>query len=146
MVGKKGLSPIIATVLLIAFAVALGAMIMNWSSNLVAGGALESACDSIKISIKAPVCFEDNKINFKMANIGEETIHALLMRLSSPELDQDVQIKNSRLSKGLTGDYSVPSVKPEEFTIEIIPMLKLGEEIELCPLPVHITNELSDCE
>ncbi len=33
--GKKGVSPLIATVLLIAFAVALGAVIMNWGKGFV---------------------------------------------------------------------------------------------------------------
>ncbi len=33
--NKRGLSPIIATVLLIAFAVAIGAMIMSWTSDVV---------------------------------------------------------------------------------------------------------------
>src|SRR3989344_3348060 len=33
--GKKGVSPLIATVLLIAFAVALGAVIMNWGRGFV---------------------------------------------------------------------------------------------------------------
>ena len=33
MNGKKGVSPLIATVLLIAFAVALGAVVMNWGQS-----------------------------------------------------------------------------------------------------------------
>lgn len=32
--NKRGLSPIIATILLIAFAVAIGAMIMNWTADI----------------------------------------------------------------------------------------------------------------
>src|SRR3989338_3340522 len=35
MAGKKGVSPLIATVLLIAFAVALGAVVMNWGRSFV---------------------------------------------------------------------------------------------------------------
>lgn len=33
--NKRGLSPIIATILLIAFAVAIGAMIMSWTAGIV---------------------------------------------------------------------------------------------------------------
>ncbi|MFH1770102.1 MAG: archaellin/type IV pilin N-terminal domain-containing protein [archaeon] len=33
--NKRGLSPIIATILLIAFAVAIGAMIMSWTAGVV---------------------------------------------------------------------------------------------------------------
>ena len=35
MRGKKAVSPLIATVLLIAFAIALGAVVMNWGSDYV---------------------------------------------------------------------------------------------------------------
>lgn len=33
--NKRGLSPIIATILLIAFAVAIGAMIMSWTTGVI---------------------------------------------------------------------------------------------------------------
>lgn len=33
--NKRGLSPIIATILLIAFAVAIGAMIMSWTAGII---------------------------------------------------------------------------------------------------------------
>ena len=33
--GKRGLSPLIATVLLVAFSIALGSVIMSWGKNLV---------------------------------------------------------------------------------------------------------------
>ncbi len=33
-VGKRGISPLIATVLLVAFAVALGAVVMNWAKGV----------------------------------------------------------------------------------------------------------------
>ncbi|MBW3017302.1 hypothetical protein KY316_02930, partial [Candidatus Woesearchaeota archaeon] len=35
MMNKKAVSPLIATVLLIAFAVALGAIVMNWGESFV---------------------------------------------------------------------------------------------------------------
>lgn len=40
--NKKGISPLIATVLLIAFAVALGAVVMNWGKNYVQTTAIDA--------------------------------------------------------------------------------------------------------
>lgn len=40
--SKKGISPLIATVLLIAFAVALGAVVMNWGKNYVQTTAIDA--------------------------------------------------------------------------------------------------------
>ncbi|MBS3158744.1 hypothetical protein J4206_05650 [Candidatus Woesearchaeota archaeon] len=62
-VGKRGISPLIATVLLVAFAVALGAVVMNWAKGVeeaeTSGG--ESVASSVQGSdasgciIPAPV-------------------------------------------------------------------------------------------
>lgn len=47
--SKKGLSPLIATVLLIAFAVALGVMVMNWGKSAAEGKPGETpACQMVK--------------------------------------------------------------------------------------------------
>jgi len=44
MIGKRGISPLIATVLLIGFSVALGVMIMSLTQPLI-----KSSCDDITI-------------------------------------------------------------------------------------------------
>ena len=44
--GKKAVSPLIATVLLIAFAVALGAVVMNWGSDYVKSTAKSTGAKS----------------------------------------------------------------------------------------------------
>lgn len=54
MHGKKGLSPLIATVLLIGFAVALGVMIMSITQPLVT-----DSCDSINF-VRAEFCKSDD--------------------------------------------------------------------------------------
>ncbi len=59
MINKRGISPIVATVLLIAFAVALGAMIMNWSRSLVEE---EASCEDLVITLKTPLCKMENKV------------------------------------------------------------------------------------
>lgn len=143
MHGKKGISPIIATILLIAFAVALGAMIMNWSSNLVAGGAQEQACGNVKFSIRTPMCFEDNKIKVDVANVGEQKIGALVLRINSPELDQDIQVKNSGLEPGEVFSKRVPSVLPDGAVISLLTMV--GEELEVCEEPKHTVMDLPTC-
>lgn len=51
--NKKGLSPIIATILLIAFAVAIGAMIMSWTTGVTES----SACDTLPESVLSPNAF-----------------------------------------------------------------------------------------
>ncbi len=52
MMNKKGISPLIATVLLIAFAVALGAVVMSWGKAYVTMDDTERfACNKAEIKI-----------------------------------------------------------------------------------------------
>jgi len=52
--NKRGLSPIIATILLIAFAVAIGAMIMSWTAGIVKEA---PQCDELPEHIINPNAF-----------------------------------------------------------------------------------------
>ena len=49
--SKKGVSPLIATILLIAFAVALGSVVMNWGLNLSLGKSSDK-CSRVEIKIR----------------------------------------------------------------------------------------------
>lgn len=42
--NKRGISPLIATVLLVAFAVALGAVVMSWTSGVEPEPAIGGTC------------------------------------------------------------------------------------------------------
>ena len=56
--NKKGLSPLIATVLLIAFAIALGTVIMNWSIQQAESSPIYEVCtdesDALKLTFNNP--------------------------------------------------------------------------------------------
>lgn len=58
---KKGVSPLIATVLLIAFAVALGAVVMNWGRSYV-----ENTAESVRQKSDRDIqCSQDVKLKFQ---------------------------------------------------------------------------------
>jgi flagellin-like protein len=55
-VGKRGISPLIATVLLVAFAVSLGAVVMNWAKGTDTGAAETSSfAQTSECLVKGPV-------------------------------------------------------------------------------------------
>lgn len=75
--SKKGISPLIATVLLIAFAVALGAVVMNVSAGLIEEQTKEPAIDCAKLAIdvfkvreRPQVCFSDGQVTYRLTNTG----------------------------------------------------------------------------
>jgi len=71
--ARKGLSPLIATVLLIAFAVALGVLVMNWGKSSapaqVPGGETPLGqvvtVQSYKMGDKALLCFDPASYNIR---------------------------------------------------------------------------------
>ena len=74
--SKKGVSPLIATILLIAFAVALGSVVLNWGLNLNLGKT--DRCSNVEIKTRsidvADVCYggagPNAYINFIIDNTG----------------------------------------------------------------------------
>jgi flagellin-like protein len=82
--GRKGISPLIATVLLIAFSVGLGAVVMSWGENFiednaefvtgtaeVAAGCSGIDVDVIKVKGKEQVCVTSTGISVFLDNQGE---------------------------------------------------------------------------
>src|SRR3989338_9325373 len=79
--SKKGVSPIIATILLIAFAVALGTVIINWGLSL--GSSSDDPCAKVALELKkmvdnGEVCYgnrgAEGYLNFVIENSGSTDI------------------------------------------------------------------------
>lgn len=76
--SRKAVSPLVATVLLIAFAVSLGAVVMNWTSGAIQNEShdeLNGVCNSVYISIldrgsSKAICLDriNNKIIIDIEN------------------------------------------------------------------------------
>lgn len=105
--SKKGVSPLIATVLLIAFAVALGSVVMNWGLNLNLGKSADK-CRNVEIKIRnigaAEVCFggfgSNGFIDFIIDNTGSTEISGLAIWIIGDKGTQLSDIDNITIKKG----------------------------------------------
>lgn len=88
--NKKGVSPLIATVLLIAFAVALGAIVMNWGRAYVED-TQDFARDSSEGQLK---CSSDTDLSFEIKRV---------------ELNESIETENSTLQVVSTGNTDIES-------------------------------------
>jgi len=61
MLGKKGVSPLIATVLLVGFVIVIGGLILSWSVSFIDGGVKKSESDI--------VLFCASNIGFEVSNV-----------------------------------------------------------------------------
>ncbi len=147
--SKKAMSPLIATVLLIAFAVALGTMIMNWSSGIdETSPTIVPECDGISITT-TNICYAKDALQLSLKNDGGGKIGAVSVRLLSEEndLDMTVRIKDSSIFPGENIKKSVPLINlGQSTTIEVTPMIVVDGELYSCEDAGFIQQNLINCK
>ena len=143
--SKKGVSPLIATILLIAFAVALGSVVMNWGLNLdlVKSG---DKCRNLEIKIRNidgnQVCFggfgQNGYINFILDNAGVTDVSGLTILIYGEKGTKLFELNNILIKKGSLYDKKDKEVIYDFSTfgkikrVEFQPKIKDGSEIEVC--------------
>ena len=143
---KKGVSPLIATILLIAFAVALGSVVMNWGLNLDLGKSAD-VCRNVEIKIRnigvAEVCSggfgANGYINFIIDNIGSSDITGLAIWVIGDkgtrlfDLD-DVLIGSGSLYNKKDKEVSYDFTKFGDIKqVQFIPKIKTEQSTDICP-------------
>jgi flagellin-like protein len=139
---KKAVSPLIATVLLIAFAVALGAVVINWAGQGMGVTPSKSLdkCSSVKIDLvklgdSKGVCYtegEQNMLRFTLKTEGSVPIAKFTLELynsTQAGVNPYRSVLNEELpsnSKGFV--YQYPSSVGNIVLLRITPMIVEGKE------------------
>lgn len=156
--SKTGVSPLIATVLLIAFAVALGSVILNWGFSLQLGKPADR-CGNVKITVRetgaGDVCFggsgANGYINFIIDNTGTADISGLAVWITGEKgtsfFDIDnISIKKSSLyeKKDRMVTYNFMEYGNIE-QVQFIPKIKLEQALYICPKNAVNAEKISAC-
>ena len=173
-VGEKGITPLIATVLLIGFTVALAAVIITWGGSFVDSMTKRTTATTdvtlkcvteLKFSISKVTCDEANKGHIKsvtVENNGNLDIVELTLR-TSPGDEGDVKADKLDLSSSMLGSFEVKtftgtSIPPLNSTITINSPMKIdiiariagsdGKEPVLCTQNVQNYNlkDVPNCQ
>jgi flagellin-like protein len=110
---KKAVSPLIATVLLIAFAVALGAVVMNWgrtyveetaekaqkTSNTKVSCSMDVNLKYVTLNGRKQICYNESEdvIRFTLQNSGSKTIEGIDVQVIGAEDFYITTISNSSI-------------------------------------------------
>ncbi len=165
---KKAVSPLIATVLLIAFAVALGAVVMNWGRSYVedtANFAKQKSDTEIRCSTDARidfltvkdvkrVCYSNTTdpkyLEFFIENLGTTDVAGLQVSIIG---DQEVNItdldfknntlKRSRVYKMGALNYTSDIGKVEQ--VNIVPKISIEGAIISCPANSLVISDINEC-
>lgn len=142
---KKGVSPLIATVLLISFAVALGAVVMNWGRNIDIIKP-DDKCAGAEIKVRKTnyeVCFaglgSGAYINFIIDNTGSVDIDGLGIWIVGTKGTKFHDFDNIKIKKGELLDIKDKSINYDFNTygdikhVQFIPKIKSNDAIDICP-------------
>ena len=155
--SKKGVSPLIATILLIAFAVALGSVIMNWGLNLNLGKPADK-CDNVAIKIRnidnSEVCYggsgKGGYINFVLDNTGSVDISGITILAIGEkgtmlfELQKTIKIGSlfDKKDREISYDFDAyGSIKQVQF----IPKVTANQETDVCTKSLAEAEKIGAC-
>ncbi len=168
--NKKGVSPLIATVLLIAFTVALGAVVMNWGRTYVEETAefsrqkstTEIKCSTdvklefLKIKGVEKICFNETTtgvLNFTIENAGVLEIFGLQVNIIGDLAINitDINLENDSIKRAeiYRGNVSYPISGTDDVgviqQVRIVPTTKIEGNILACPSNALIKEDLRPC-
>jgi flagellin-like protein len=144
--NKRGVSPLIATVLLISFAVALGSVVLNWGRNLDISGR-DDLCSGVVIKIRNvgnyQACYgglgKNAHINFIIDNEGGVDVEGLgiwIVGEKGTKLQDfdELSIKSGELldkkDKAVAYDFDTYGKIQH---IQFIPKVKTEDSTDICP-------------
>ncbi len=156
--SKRGVSPLIATILLIAFAVSLGSVVMNWSLNLGSDKSL-NGCRNVEIKVESKnsveVCSgilgQNGYINFIIENKGLVDVQGLVMWIIGEKGTKLVDLDGASIKSGasynkndkeLTYDSSLLGILKQ---VQFMPKIQTEQKIENCPKNAVKADKMGYC-
>jgi flagellin-like protein len=129
--NRRAISPLIATVLLLAFAVALGTMVVSY----ILEATHSTPCDDVAIGVDGTgACYQNNRVSFVVVNRGQTPLVAVKVRA----LNANDNIYEEQLATALGPasaakvDFPYSTINPASVTLTLVPIVKSGETDVFC--------------
>jgi len=154
---KKGFSPLVATILLIAFSVALVSTVINWKGSL--GVFNDDVCSKISFKIETledrQLCYKpvsnNVEVDFLIKNNGKEDIEGISMLIigTNGKIIQDLDnliIKGGSVAnvKNLQIDYDINEYGPIS-KVYFTPKVESDGIKDICPTLLTEANKVVRC-
>jgi flagellin-like protein len=159
MMNKKGISPLVATILLIAFAIALGLVVMNWGKSYIeekaeftAGPSDVSGCGLVELSViqvsgRDKICYNpnDNSIEVFLENGPDATITDLQVRIVGSQGIRTLEsVLDKALDQGVSAQvrFNYPSGLGDVQQVKLTPVIG-GDAV--CSKQAVVSENLIQC-
>jgi flagellin-like protein len=141
--SKKGVSPLIATVLLIAFAVSLGAVIMNLGMNLT------SPCETVKVEAfvvasEQKICYnpQTKMIETTITNAGTRIDGYRISAVGDIVSEKDVIGTLEELARSV---HQLPYTGVRVDAVSFIPIITHNGELTMCRESEKVYANIRPC-
>ena len=157
--GKRGISPLMATVLLVAFSIALGAVVMSWGADFIEAKSeftvgvneLGAGCDRVSfdiISVKGvpQVCYDGSAVQIFIENGQSIELANLQARLVGTDGIAQTEI----LSQPLAPLDAVKTAVHYDsigfpLQLKLIPKINIGDAEIFCADKAIVIDGLVEC-
>jgi len=146
-INKKGISPLLATIMLVAFVIVLAVLVWFWYSGIIidmtekSGTAGNQVCASdVSFTINSAQCLVDSNINFEVENLGSFNIHHFNVIIKGVDAASS-ELKETALGAmmGTTQQLSVTNETVSKvYSIDIIPLISSQGRITECTEIRHV--------
>ena len=151
LMDKRGISPIVATLLLISFAIALGVVIMTFGKAQVE---LEAQCP-INIGLKLAniggeeqLCYQNGELKFTLENGVNINVDGLIVNIIGTNRAETFELNDAVMSKAGIFLGNVPynlASGGEIRQVKISPKIVLYDEEQICPDKALIIEKVRNC-
>jgi flagellin-like protein len=143
--NKRAMSPLIATILLIAFAVSIGALIMNWTTSPdIPTPTGQPTCGTATLSVISS-CADNSNIYIEIKNQGTSPITDVIMNDLSSTKQVDYYIPGSDLNPGQTKEFMISKDSFNTNTFRVIPVISISPDRLVCSSRASSTISLTSC-
>ena len=143
--NKKGISPIVATLLLLSFAITLGIFFLNFGRAQVE---LSAVCPvNIGLTEKR-ICFENNQIKFSIQNGINVNIEGLIVNIIGTKKADTFELSDAVIDKAGTHNGIIPydkTISGKIRQIKISPKITLYDEEHICIEKAVTSTKVGDC-
>ena len=157
LLGKNALSPLIATILLIAFAVALGSVLVNLGTNI---DLARDKCKSVEIKLRnignSEVCYKNEGtngyVNFILDNNGKKIINGLSIIIRGDKTSSIYDLNDINIPEKSLFDKKDQEVAYDNSRIGIVkevefqPKIKVENQLETCSKKSVISEKVGPCQ
>ncbi len=159
--SRKGITPLVATILLVAFSVGLGALVMSWGQDYIEQKAefvqgtaeIGSGCDASKIDIiriggQPQVCLGPSGVELWIDNGPDEDLYNIMARIAGANSVQTIgEILTQPLNKANAVKTTIPvdpSIGPL-LQIKLTPKIWTGTDIAICSQKAISVERITPC-